>query len=100
MRLRIKLTNNRYLYVSIFFICINLYIAIFNPVISIVEKVILVSLSLSLSFFAYNLKRTIDEKSTGESFTLSRGQKLIIEILVLISLFLDLFYAPFTPLMN
>lgn len=100
MRFRIRLTNNRYLYVSIFFTCINLYIAIFNPVISTLEKVILVSLSIALSFFAYNLKRIIDERNAGESLTIPKGQKLFIDILLFISLVLDVFYAPITPFMQ
>jgi len=100
MRLRIKLTNNRYMYASIFFVCINLYIAIFNTIITPVEKVVLVGLALCLAYFAYNLKKTIDDNCSGESLTLQKSQKVIIDILMLISLILDVFYAQFTPLMN
>jgi len=78
MRIRIKLTNNRYLYVSLFFICINLYIAIFNLIISTTEKVILVGLSVILAYFAYELKKSIDERGEGETFTLSKGQRFFV----------------------
>jgi hypothetical protein len=100
MRIRIKLTNNLFFYPILFMIPLDLYVAIFNPIITNFEKAILFIVSIFLIFYALWLRKTIFEEDLGHILTIPKIHRVILSILLSISLFLTLNYSDTTPYMH
>lgn len=96
MRIRIKITNDLYFFFTGSFALCNFLIAVFNRIISNIEKIVLVSLGLILGYYFYKIKMMIDTHKSGDVLTIPRIQRLIIDILLIISLFMIIFYGEST----